>query len=132
MLSSDPRMDSHFHALMNTYDYEDALFRIDPDLKDYRDIKELYIQLNSRNSGKPIEARKELFGLIRKYQEAENEMFRDFAFLLAKYEYPIINSLWLKRSDMEKSMTAVYPITYNRFLGGLTMNNYCAFSQNNK
>lgn len=25
---TDPRMDPHFHALMNTYDYEDALFRI--------------------------------------------------------------------------------------------------------
>ena len=25
---TDPRMDPHFHALMNTYDYEDALFRM--------------------------------------------------------------------------------------------------------
>jgi transposase len=32
---SDPRMDSHFHALMNTYDYEDALFRIDANLRDF-------------------------------------------------------------------------------------------------
>ena len=27
---SDPRMDYHFHCLMNTYDYEDELFRIAP------------------------------------------------------------------------------------------------------
>ena len=33
---ADPRMDSHFRCLMNTYDYEDALFRIDPKLKDFR------------------------------------------------------------------------------------------------
>ncbi|MDE5909560.1 MAG: hypothetical protein K2H52_12600 [Lachnospiraceae bacterium] len=46
---ADSRMDSHFHALMNTYDYEDALFRIYSDLKDYRNLKELYIQFNSRN-----------------------------------------------------------------------------------
>ena len=64
---ADPRMDSHFHALMNTYDYEDALFRINPNLKDYRDLKELYIQFNSRNSGRPLEARNKLSGLIRKY-----------------------------------------------------------------
>ena len=89
---ADPRMDSHFHALINTYDYENALFRIDPDLKDYRDLKELYIQFNSRNSGKPLEARNELSGLIRKYRKSEHEMFRDFASLLAKYEDPIINS----------------------------------------
>ena len=37
-------------------------------------------------------------------------MFRDFASLLEKYEDPVINSLWLKGSDMEKSMTAVYPM----------------------
>ena len=89
---SDPCMDPHFHVLMNTYDYEDALFRIDPDLKDYRDLKELYIQFNSTNSGKPLEARNELSGLIRKYRESKHEMFRDFASLLEKYEDPIINS----------------------------------------
>lgn len=37
---SDPRMYSHFHYLMNTYDYKDALFRIAPKLKDFRDPKE--------------------------------------------------------------------------------------------
>jgi hypothetical protein len=89
---SDPRMDSHFHALMNTYDYEDALFRIDANLRDFRDLKELYLQFNSRNAGKPLEARKELVGLIQKYRKSKHEMFRDFASLLEKYEDPIINS----------------------------------------
>jgi transposase len=89
---SDPRMDSHFHALMNTYDYEDALFRIDANLRDFRDLKELYLQFNSRNAGKPLEARIELVGLIQKYRKSKHEMFRDFASLLEKYEDPIINS----------------------------------------
>ena len=40
---TDPRMDPHFHALMNTYDYEDALFRINYKLKEFRDLKELYL-----------------------------------------------------------------------------------------
>ena len=89
---SDPRMDSHFRCLMNTYDYEDALFRIDPKLKDFRDLKEIYIQFNSRNAGKPIEARNELEELISMYQSCEHEIFRDFGILLEKYKDYIINS----------------------------------------
>lgn len=89
---SDPRMDSHFHCLMNTYDYEDALFRIDPKLRDFRDLKEIYIQFNSRNAGKPIEARNELDELIPMYQSSEHEIFRDFGDLLEKYKDYIINS----------------------------------------
>ena len=89
---SDLRMDSHFHCLMNTYDYEDALFRIDPKLKEFRDLKEIYIQFNSRNAGKPIEARKELDELIPMYQSSEFDIFRDFGYLLEKYKDYIINS----------------------------------------
>ena len=85
-------MDSHVRVLMNTYDYEDWLFRIDPKLRDYRDLKELYIQFNSRNSGDPVSARKELADLIQFYMDSDYEMFREFASLLKKYEDPIINS----------------------------------------
>ena len=85
-------MDSHFRCLMNTYDYEDALFRIDPKLKDFRDLKETYIQFNSRNAGKPLEARRELDELIPMYQRSEYEIFRDFGRLLENYKDYIINS----------------------------------------
>ena len=61
---SDPRMDSHFRCLMNTYDYEDSLFRLYPKLKDFRDLKELYIKFNSRNAGNPMAARHEIDELI--------------------------------------------------------------------
>ncbi len=88
----DPRMDSHFHSLMNTYDYEDALFRIDPKLREYRDLKEKYVQFNSRNAGNPSEAKKEMQTLIQEYRNSEYEIFREFASLLTKYEDPIINS----------------------------------------
>ena len=89
---ADPRMDPHFRCLMNTYDYEDALFRIDPNLKDFRDLKEIYIQFNSRNAGKPLEAQKELDTLIFKYQNSEHEIFRNFGDLLETYKDYIINS----------------------------------------
>ena len=89
---ADPRIDPHFRCLMNTYDYEDALFRIDPNLKDFRDLKEIYIQFNSRNGGKPLEAQKELDTLIFKYQNSEHEIFRNFGNLLETYKDYIINS----------------------------------------
>lgn len=89
---TDPRMDPHFHALMNTYDYEDALFRLDSNLQEFRELKELYIQFNSRNAENPASARKELAELIHTYMTSRHEIFRDFASLLIKYEDPIINS----------------------------------------
>ena len=92
---SDPRMDPHFRCLMNTYDYEDALFRIDPKLKEFRDLKEKYIIFNSRNAGKPIEARTELEELIPEYQTSEHEIFREFGSLLEKNKEYIINSFKL-------------------------------------
>lgn len=89
---SDPRMDPHFHCLMNTYDYEDALFRIDPKLRDFRDLKELYVQFNQQNAGFPAKARTELEKLILRYRSCGHEMFREFASLLEKFREPIITS----------------------------------------
>lgn len=89
---SDPRMDKHLHRLMNTYDYEDALFHIDPGLRDLRDMKELYVQFNMRNEGKPMDARLELDDLIGKYLQSGNPIFIDFANLLIRHHDYIINS----------------------------------------
>lgn len=89
---TDPRMDPHFHALMNTYDYEDALFRIDYKLKEFRDLKELYLQFNARNGGNPSQAQIELEELIEAYRKSRHEIFREFASLLEKYKSSIINS----------------------------------------
>ena len=89
---TDPRMDSHFHRLMNTFDYEDALFRIDPKLRDFRDLKEVYIRFNNRNAGDPISARSELDDIITQFHSCEYDIFREFADLLDRYRDPIINS----------------------------------------
>ena len=89
---SDPRMDQHFHVLMSTYDYEDRLFRIDSNLKDFRDLKEQYVLFSSRNGANPIASRAEIDELIVVYKKSSYEMFRDFAILLEKYKDPIINS----------------------------------------
>lgn len=92
MYHIDPRMDTHFHVLMNTYDYEDALFRIDANLREYRDLKEMYVQFNARNAGKPLQAKAELLELIQIYRNTKHLMFREFSALLEKYLEPITNS----------------------------------------
>lgn len=89
---TEPRMDQHFRCLMNTFDYEDALFRIDSKLKDYRDLKELYVRFNERNGGNPVLATSELEELIIKYRDSKYSIFREFASLLEKFKNPIINS----------------------------------------
>ncbi len=89
---SEPLMDKHLHRLMNTYDYEDALFHIDPELRDLRDMKELYIQFNLHNEGKPMDARLELDDLIGRYLQSGHPIFIDFANLLIRHHDYIINS----------------------------------------
>lgn len=89
---SDLRMDSHLHCMMNTYDYEDALFHIDPHLRELRDLKEMYVRFNTRNAGHPMDARIELDDLIGKYLHSSNPIFIDFANLLIRYHDYIINS----------------------------------------
>lgn len=89
---TDLRMDSHFHRLMNTFDYEDALFRIDPKLQEFRDLKEIYIQFNNRNAGFPLKAKDELNELIPVYKSSDHEIFQNFGELLEKYQDFIINS----------------------------------------
>ena len=89
---TDARMDPHFRRLMNTYDYEDALFRIDPRLRTLRDLKERYVRFNTRNAGLPGRAREEIEDIIDHYFQCGEDIFVDFAQLLCKYKDPIINS----------------------------------------
>jgi len=77
---------------MNTYDYEDALFQIDPNLRELRDLKELYITFNTRNAGHPMDARLDLDELISVYLQSSNPIFIDFADLLIRFHDYILNS----------------------------------------
>ena len=88
----DLRMDRHLHVMMNTYDYESALFRINPTLKELRDLKEKYVQFNAHYAGNPMDARIELDELIDLYLHCGNAIFEDFADLMIRYHDYIINS----------------------------------------
>ena len=89
---TDPRIDNHYHALMNTYDYEGALFSIDPNLQEFKEEKGKYVLFNSCKSEDPVRACIELQELIQEYENSRHEIFHTFACLLKKYEAPIINS----------------------------------------
>lgn len=89
---SDTRIDRHFRYYMNTYDYERMFFNIHPDLRQFRDLKELYIRFNARNAGNPLQASEELDQLIKTYALSEFDIFKEFALLLYKHKEPIINS----------------------------------------
>lgn len=49
----EPHIDRHFKYLMRTVDYEEKFFRVDPALKELRDLKERYVRFNTINAGKP-------------------------------------------------------------------------------
>ena len=89
---NDLRMDGFLRCLMNTYDYEDSLFMIDPSLRELRNLKEMYIRFNTQNAGKPMDARIGLDRLIDQYLHCGIPMFYDFANLLIRYHDFIINS----------------------------------------
>ena len=78
----DPHMDRHFRYLMRTADYEELFFRIDPSLKELRDLKERYIRFNTVNAGKPQKAALEIGPLIELYTNCEQDIFIRFSKLL--------------------------------------------------
>lgn len=89
------RMDHHFHYLMNTYDYEYAFFKLDPNLEEYRELKELYIQFNDKTFDDLFMVEEELDELIDTYLHSGHDIFVRFGLLLSKFSKSIINSFAL-------------------------------------
>lgn len=77
---------------MNTSDYETLLFKIAPELKEMRDLKEKYISFNSRYRDDLQGAGKRIDELIEEYSGCRYVIFRQFAKTLKEYREPIINS----------------------------------------
>ena len=77
---------------MNTYDLEKKFFEIDANLSVLRDLKEIYVEFNNSNAGKPDIAALELEELINYYSNCGQPIFVEFSNLLKKYSQPIINS----------------------------------------
>lgn len=98
----EPHLDRHFRYLMRTSDYEELFFRVDPALKELRDLKERYVSFNTINAGKPTKAAAELDQLIDFYAHCDQDIFIRFSKLLKRHRQPIINSfILIDRLDSE-------------------------------
>lgn len=80
------------NSLMYVSDYERALFELDPHLEELRNLKEKYIDFNSKYTDKLDEARLALDLLISEYRSSGYPMFEEFAESLNQYKSAIINS----------------------------------------
>ena len=97
-----PRMDHQLGCLMNTYDYERWLYKIDPSLEERRELKEQYIVFNNKYAGDPKGARKALPDIIDLYRSSKYKMFRDISYTLEEFFEPIIQSfIMVKRLGKE-------------------------------
>ena len=106
--------DRHFGYNMDAYRYENLFFKIHPDLREIRDLKEKYIHFNKRNVGNPKRASIELEELISFYRSTEYSFFHNFADLLEKYKAEIINSfIAIQKYDSDE------PQVFNRLSSGL-------------
>ncbi len=93
----DYRKKAFYDVTMGRYmtpaDYEEALFKIDPNFKKLRDLKEMYIKFNNRYVGKPKEAAKGLRNLIEYYRKCDQKLFYKYiANTLEEYFDEIVNS----------------------------------------
>ena len=112
--SQPSHYDRHFGYNMDVYRYEDLFFKIHPDLREIRDLKEKYIQFNKRNIGNPQRAAIELDELIDFYYQSSFPFFRNFAELLEKYKSEIINSfIVIQKYDSDT------PQSFNRLSSGI-------------
>jgi len=64
---AEMEMDNHFRHYMNSYDYEKLFMGLHSDVRELRDLKEMYVEFNDRNAGNPDTIVKGLDKLIVHY-----------------------------------------------------------------
>ena len=82
----------HFKLHLDTYSLEKKFFAIDSNLSIIRDLKEIYIEFNSKNYSSLREVEENLDIIIEIYRASDQSIFFEFADLLVKYKEYIINS----------------------------------------
>lgn len=92
---NQPKFNPVLNRMMTTLDYFEWMYKIDPDLRQLRGLKEDYIDFNSKYAGNPQGARKALPMIIEKYKECRFKMFNDIASMLEVNFDAIINSFIL-------------------------------------
>lgn len=90
--SQEIRIDPHFRYFMDIYEKEAKLFDLAPELRDMRELKELYIRFNKAKFDEFSDVEHALSKLITLYKTSEYEMFRSFAELLEANFAEIVTS----------------------------------------
>ncbi len=112
--NAKPHFDRHFRYFMDTYSYEEHFFKIDPSLKEIRDLKEKYIRFNNLTCDM-TEIAATLDKLIEEYRKTKYPMFQDFSKLLQKYRLPILHSFTVVSTPNGTSRLSNGPIeSFNR------------------
>lgn len=97
--SQEMKVDSHFRYFMTIYDKEELLFDLVPELREMRDLKELYIRFNQSHFEDLSIVEDELIKIIAIYKQSRFEMFRDYAGLLNENFQEIINFVRIEMID---------------------------------
>ncbi len=108
---TQPRMNHTLGRMMNTFDYFDWMFRIDPKLEQIRDLKEIYVKFNAKHAGNPKAARAALPAVIEAYKSSKYPMFHSIAMMLEDHFDAIINSfVVLEKASGDKVRLSNGPI----------------------
>ena len=101
---TQPRLDKILDRMMNTYDYFEYLYNLDPSFKERKQLRDKYISFNKKYGGDPKKARPALKELINVYRLSKYKMFRDISYTLEEFFEQIINSFVLvKKNNLEDS-----------------------------
>ena len=95
--SSKAFWNSKLNQYTTIFDLEESIFKIAPELKPMRNLKEKYITFNKRYGGDPKSARPALRDLIDLYRKSGFEEFERVAGMLEEHFEPIINSFIMIR-----------------------------------
>lgn len=90
--SDPPSYQYHLGFYADIHKIEYLLFQIDPNIKDFRRLKERYIRFNNEYGDKPRKARPLLRQIIQDYRFSGYRLFKDIADTLDYHFESIINS----------------------------------------
>ena len=101
------RWDYRYNRYIYPSEIETDMFKIDPNLKKLRDLKEKYIAFNNAYLGNPKGARVALAKLIETYRISKYPLFHEIADSLEAHFEPIINSFVLVKKSGRDGATMV-------------------------
>lgn len=96
------KYNSKLSGYVNTHILEELFFKIDKRFMRIRNLKNIYSDFNSRNTGKDKDEIKcELEEIIDIYIKSKDSIFTEFASLLINYKQEIINSFFCIEKEID-------------------------------